>query len=359
MADNKELDTVNRVDIESLLKIAVDKSLPIEQMEKLLTMRRELKEEAAKDAFFEDLSRFQSVCPVIKKEKSVNYTSKKGGMVKYDYASLDNIVIQVRDILYQNGFSYTIKTKQDKEGVTAICCAHHKLGHTEETTFFIPIDYEAYMNAAQKVASALTYAKRYAFCNAFGIMTGDEDDDGNETGNRTDREQQEVNQSTQVQEKSVGKTIMPDKKNIKDKQSEQPEYITILEGFFQADNTNPAQKEAILNAVNDKDIKDRKDFIQKIIAKKESINTLDELINSLNIEFREEWIEEKERCKTTEDYKHVIEMLRDFIYKTKDARMVVDLNVKPAPPVPGTEKKEQPKNTNYKAETKNEPSLFY
>src|SRR3990167_3791525 len=39
------------------------------------------------------------------------------------------------------------------------------------------------MNAAQKVASALTYAKRYAFCNAFGILTGDADDDARLTGN--------------------------------------------------------------------------------------------------------------------------------------------------------------------------------
>jgi len=38
------------------------------------------------------------------------------------------------------------------------------------------------MNDAQKIASALTYSKRYAFCNATGIMTGDEDQDGNGGG---------------------------------------------------------------------------------------------------------------------------------------------------------------------------------
>jgi hypothetical protein len=32
------------------------------------------------------------------------------------------------------------------------------------------------MNEPQRFASALTFAKRYAFCNAFGILTGDEDD---------------------------------------------------------------------------------------------------------------------------------------------------------------------------------------
>ena len=41
----------------------------------------------------------------------------------------------------------------------------------------MPIDKDGFMNTPQKFASALTYAKRYAFCNAFGILTADEDDD--------------------------------------------------------------------------------------------------------------------------------------------------------------------------------------
>jgi hypothetical protein len=52
------------------------------------------------------------------------------------------------------------------------------MGHSQESDFTVPIDEKAFMNAPQKVASALTFAKRYAFCNAFGILTGDEDNDG-------------------------------------------------------------------------------------------------------------------------------------------------------------------------------------
>jgi hypothetical protein len=33
------------------------------------------------------------------------------------------------------------------------------------------------MNAIQQIGTAITYAKRYTFCNAFGIMTADEDTD--------------------------------------------------------------------------------------------------------------------------------------------------------------------------------------
>ena len=48
----------------------------------------------------------------------------------------------------------------------------------------MPVDAGAYMNEAQKAASALTFAKRYSFCNAFGILTGDEDDDSVVSGDK-------------------------------------------------------------------------------------------------------------------------------------------------------------------------------
>jgi hypothetical protein len=102
---------------------------------------------------------------------------EKGGGIRYKYAPLDVIVEEVRDILEENGFSYTLATEQTADSVTAICNSHHLAGHSESTRLTAPIDHEAYMNEPQKVASALTYASRYAFRNAFGIMTGDDDDD--------------------------------------------------------------------------------------------------------------------------------------------------------------------------------------
>ena len=41
------------------------------------------------------------------------------------------------------------------------------------------------MSGPQQIGSATTYAKRYSFCNQFGIMTGDEDDDA--SGDRADK----------------------------------------------------------------------------------------------------------------------------------------------------------------------------
>lgn len=163
------------LDAQALIAQAIDKNTSIETMERLLAMRRELKAEAAKDAYFQALAIFQSKCPIIRKKRPVY---DKEGNLRYKRADLEDIVSQVKKLLLECGFSYTIKTKQDKESVTAICISHHRFGHEESTSFTCPIDNKAYMNIAQKAASALTFAKRYAFCDAFGIITADEDDDG-------------------------------------------------------------------------------------------------------------------------------------------------------------------------------------
>lgn len=191
--EKNEIQRVN-VNPENLIAQAIEKGLPVETMEKLLAMRRELKEEVAKEQYYISLSQFQKQCPVIKKESKVDFTGKTGKRTKYEYAGLDSIVSQVRDLLEANGFSYTVKTKQTEKSVMAICESHHVAGYSDSTFFEIPIDYDAYMNAAQKVASALTYAKRYAFCNAFGIMTGDEDDDC-QSNNGTENILEDVSQN--------------------------------------------------------------------------------------------------------------------------------------------------------------------
>lgn len=174
------------ISAESLIAQAIDKNVPVETMERLLVMRRELKAEKAKEEFDQAMADFQANCPVIEKKKKIDFTSQRTGRrTNYNYAPLDVIVEQVKELIKKNGFSYKINTIVDSDWVTAICRVTHKLGHSEESEFKVPIDKEAFMNSAQKFASALTFAKRYAFCNSFGILTGDEDDDSMASGNET------------------------------------------------------------------------------------------------------------------------------------------------------------------------------
>ena len=171
---------ITSIDPESLIAKAIESNVPVETLERLLAMRSELKAEQAKEAFYQALSDFQSECPIIKKTKQVK---NKDGSVRYSYAPLDSIIEQISPFLNKHGLSYTTDTTQKKDGfVTAIVEIHHRLGYSKLSEFDIPIDDAAFMNDAQKAASAFSFAKRYAVTNALGIMTGDMDDDAASLG---------------------------------------------------------------------------------------------------------------------------------------------------------------------------------
>lgn len=159
---------------EILIAQAIDKGVPIDTMERLLVMRRELKAEAAKEAFVREMAAFQAECPVIEKKKAVK---DKHGNVRYSYAPLDVIVKQIQPVLKDHGLSYSVDTVFEADTLIVTCTVTHAEGHSEKSSFRCPIDKEAYMSGPQKVGAAMTFGKRYAFCNAFGIMTGDEDTD--------------------------------------------------------------------------------------------------------------------------------------------------------------------------------------
>ena len=162
---------------EMLIAQAIDQKVPIETMEKLLALMTRVKAERAREAYYTSLAQFQANCPIIKKLRPVYDKEEKGGELRYNFAPLNDIVEQVGDHLKNNGFSYDFKSKQTDTEYTAICIPHHILGHSESTEFTIPVDKEAYMSDPQKVGSACSFANRYAFRNAFGILTGDNDND--------------------------------------------------------------------------------------------------------------------------------------------------------------------------------------
>jgi len=161
--------------VEGLISQAISQKLPVEQMERLLALREKVKAEEAREEFVEALSRFQGEMPVIEKTKSV--LNKDGRTVRYKFAPIDAIAEQIRTPLANNGLSYRWEI-ENKEGlISATCIVTHRLGHSEKSSFEVPIDKEGFMTAPQKYASAMTYAKRYSLTNALGISTGDEDTD--------------------------------------------------------------------------------------------------------------------------------------------------------------------------------------
>jgi len=172
---SKEIIKTDQSETANFISQAIANNLPVETMEKLFSLHEKVKAEKAREAYVMALAIFQGQCPVVQKLKKV--MNKDGRTVRYQYAPLDSIVEQVKGLLANNGLSYRWEVENKPGIIKATVIITHKLGHSELSSFEIPIDTEGYMTAPQKVASALTFAKRYTFCNALGISTGDEDTD--------------------------------------------------------------------------------------------------------------------------------------------------------------------------------------
>lgn len=205
--------------VESLMAKAIEHGLSPETMEKFLAMRQQLKAEWAKEQYTRAMSNFQSQCPTIVKTKGVK---TKSGAVAYKYAPIESIVEQVKPYLQENGFSYSTSMEVLPDGVRVVCKVTHIDGHSEESPMQVPLGTKTdIMSQSQVTAAAQTFAKRYAFCNAFGILTGDEDNDAAPVDNKT----QQTTGNFPPSEKQI-ETI---KKNMLDKGV--TEEMLIDEGF--------------------------------------------------------------------------------------------------------------------------------
>jgi len=209
------------IDAEMLIMKGIEAQVPVETMERLLAMREKLNEEKAKIEFFKALSAFQADCPIIKKNKKV--LQKNSNQVRYAYASLDSIVSQISPILAEHGLSYMFKSSSHDGFVKQSCEVRHFLGHSETSSFDIPIDPDGYMGDAQKSGSASSFAKRYALQDALGILTGDDDDDAQSLGG---------NQTPQDLYKKFSRHMAAVMDNI--------ETVTAMKGFLAEDDFDGA-----------------------------------------------------------------------------------------------------------------------
>ena len=247
---------------ETLISQGIEKGISIEVMEKLLAMRRELKAEAAREDYYKALALFQQSCPIIKK---TNPVFNKDGSIRYWFAPLDKIIEGCKNQLKEYGFSYNFITEQNEKSVKAICVSHHLSGHSEKTAVEIPIESSAFMNNAQEVATALTYATRYSFRNGFGILTGDDDDDARSMGNG------------ESNEKTNGKYKEPQRKSKANKTSEPPQdnqnkcpKLRDLISKMLAGSTIPVGQQRVLNDKAEELLKTRNEIALE--ALKVSIN---------------------------------------------------------------------------------------
>ena len=194
------LDAVpEKISMEEVLLRAVEKDASIETIERLAALYERAQEKVARKEFFDALAAFQAECPIIKKTRTVK---NEQGYRMYDYAPLDQIIKQTAGLIGKHGFAYQIKPRFEEATdkypfgrIVAVCHVSHSGGHTEDSEFPIAIkEATKFTNMAQQGGTALTYAKRYAFTGAFGIVTEDSDEDGRMTPQQARETKREVRQ---------------------------------------------------------------------------------------------------------------------------------------------------------------------
>lgn len=160
-----------------LIETALKLDAPIEKLEKLMELQERYEANQAKKDFDLAMSEFQSELPVIEKKGVVDFESTKG-RTYYKYAKLDDIAVAIQPALKASGLSYRFKQDQDQSLVTVTCIIAHKNGHQEVSTLQSSRDTSGGKDALKGIASTLTYLRRYTLCGSLGIVTGDEDLDG-------------------------------------------------------------------------------------------------------------------------------------------------------------------------------------
>lgn len=170
--------SVPALNIEALLTKAIETPGAVDAIERIVALRKELASDAAKAAFDEALSAFQSECPIIEKSKGV---PDRNGNIAYKYAPIEHIEAKIRPLLRQHGFSHTFDTDTaSAQGwVIAKCIVTHREGHSRTSVAKFPLGTKTgIMSDTQVYASALTFANRRALQNAYGLVLAGEDLDG-------------------------------------------------------------------------------------------------------------------------------------------------------------------------------------
>lgn len=188
MSEEKSKTSVARVEqksptqVDSFIEQAIAAKAPVETLERLFKLHKEVQAEQAKSAFTQALADFQGECPKIEKNKKV--LNKDGRSVRYQYASLDSIGNQIKETLKKHNLSYSWDVEKKDNNMLVTVTVTHVLGHSEKSSIEIPIAVDGYMTEPQKYASAQTYAKRYTLINALGITTADEDTDATDVADQ-------------------------------------------------------------------------------------------------------------------------------------------------------------------------------
>lgn len=145
-------------------------------LEKLLALQERWEANQGRKAFDEAMANAKAEIPIIRKNRTVDFTSQKG-RTHYKHEDLAEVAATVNPILGKYGLSYRYRVNSEGSSISVTCIVSHRLGYSEETTLAARPDDSGNKNAIQQVGSTLTYLQRMTLKAALGLAAA-EDDDG-------------------------------------------------------------------------------------------------------------------------------------------------------------------------------------
>ena len=162
----------------TLLRDAIKGGLTKDNAEAIATLAKlyeSMEDRNAERQFARAFAELQRELTGFRATKSV---PTKTGEIKFTYLEYNEIMAKVRPLMEQRGFSVSFSTDFGEGRITQTCTLQHIGGHHR--------DYKATVRAGsgpygatetQADGAAMTYAKRYALCNALNIVV-EKDTDG-------------------------------------------------------------------------------------------------------------------------------------------------------------------------------------
>lgn len=140
-------------------------------MERLIAMRREIRQDEAKEAFSRDYIAMRRDMPQIQATKAVDN--------RYRFAPFEEIREQADPVLARHGFAVRFDTRVEENRLISVCILMHEGGHSERNEFACRYSKPPGTNDSQGDMATKSYAMRGAFCDCVGIVI-DKDSDGSD-----------------------------------------------------------------------------------------------------------------------------------------------------------------------------------
>ena len=157
------------------------KEFPIETVERLFAMDRQMRQDGARSEFAHAMHALQGDLTPVRKLGRNDSTNSW-------YARLEDVERMLDPLIHKHGFSTSLSSQPGApaDHTRFVLMVRHIGGHSEEHTWDAPIDDKGIKGTPNKTrlhggASAMNYAARYLKTNVFGVQTY-RDDDGNAGG---------------------------------------------------------------------------------------------------------------------------------------------------------------------------------